>query len=151
MKEQMNNMLANFDWDREVTTCDPDYYKFNQWIFLKLYENGLAYQKEAEINWDPVDKTVLANEQVDSNGISWRSGAKVEKRQLKQWFLGITKFAKDLRKDLYTLKKWPENVKTMQRNWIGESSGATLLFGTDNELFKHIQLFTTRAETLRCV
>ena len=151
MKEQMNNMLANFDWDREVTTCDPDYYKFNQWIFLKLYENGLAYQKEAEINWDPVDKTVLANEQVDSNGISWRSGAKVEKRQLKQWFLGITKFAKDLRKDLYTLKKWPENVKTMQRNWIGESSGATLLFGTDNELFKHIQLFTTRAETLFAV
>ncbi|CCD27109.1 leucine--tRNA ligase NAM2 NDAI_0J02170 [Naumovozyma dairenensis CBS 421] len=148
MREQMNNMLANFDWDREVTTCNPDYYKFNQWIFLKLYENGLAYRKEAEINWDPVDKTVLANEQVDANGRSWRSGAKVEKRLLKQWFLGITKFADNLNSDLRRLKKWPEKVKTMQKNWIGKSKGVQLLFGTDNSNFDEISAFTTRVETL---
>lgn len=115
MKQQMQSMLANFDWDREITTCDPEYYKFTQWIFLKLFENGLAYRKEAEINWDPVDMTVLANEQVDAQGRSWRSGAIVEKKQLKQWFLGITKFAPKLKKHLNQLKDWPSNVKQMQK------------------------------------
>lgn len=151
MKEQMNNMLANFSWDRELKTCDPDYYKFTQWIFLKMYENGLAYRKEAELNWDPVDKTVLANEQVDSNGKSWRSGAIVEKKMLKQWFLKITDFTEELKEDLRTLKKWPPKVKAMQRNWIGKSKGASIIFNTSNEKFPNLSVFTTRAETLSTV
>ena len=147
----MESMLANFDWDREVTTCDPEYYKFTQWIFLKLFENGLAYRKEAEINWDPVDKTVLANEQVDAQGRSWRSGAIVEKKQLKQWFLGITKFAPKLRKHLNQLKDWPSNVKQMQKNWIGESIGAELVFKVADSKFENLIVFTTRPETLFAV
>lgn len=151
MKQQMESMLANFDWDREITTCDPEYYKFTQWIFLKLFENGLAYRKEAEINWDPVDKTVLANEQVDAHGRSWRSGAIVEKKQLKQWFLGITKFAPKLRKHLNQLKDWPSNVKQMQKNWIGESVGAELVFKVADSKFEDLIVFTTRPETLFAV
>ncbi|KAL3233435.1 Leucine--tRNA ligase, mitochondrial [Nakaseomyces bracarensis] len=154
MKEQMNGMLANFDWDREVTTCDPEYYKFTQWIFLQLFKKGLAYRKAAEINWDPVDKTVLANEQVDANGKSWRSGALVEKKQLTQWFLGITQFAEELKTDLEKLDKWPSKVKTMQKNWIGASKGAEIKFAiSDNEThqFDDIVVFTTRAETLFAV
>lgn len=148
MKEQMKLMLANFNWDREVTTCSPEFYKFTQMIFLKLFKHGLAYQKDAEINWDPVDKTVLANEQVDAQGRSWRSGAVVEKRQLRQWFLGITKFAADLKHDLRYLKSWPSKVKSMQNNWIGQSSGAELKFVTNDVEFPSIEVFTTRAETL---
>jgi len=128
MKDQMNLMLADFDWDREVTTCSPDYYKWTQKIFLLLYENGLAYRKDAEINWDPVDMTVLANEQVDSEGRSWRSGAIVEKKNLEQWFIGITKYAKELNGDLESLDQWPDKVKAMQRHWIGESKGAEIVF-----------------------
>lgn len=148
MKEQMNKMLANFNWDKEVTTCSPDYYKFTQMIFLKLFEHKLAYQKEAEINWDPVDKTVLANEQVDAQGRSWRSGAVVEKRLLKQWFLGITKFSEDLKGDLKYLSGWPSKVKSMQRNWIGQSVGADIEFLTNDQDFPSVKVFTTRAETL---
>lgn len=148
MKSQMGNMLANIDWDRELTTCSPDYYKFTQMIFLKLFTHGLAYQKEAEINWDPVDNTVLANEQVDSQGRSWRSGAIVQKRFLKQWFLGITKFAHALKSDLKCLDKWPSKVKVMQSNWIGESIGADVTFTTNSSDYKNIDIFTTRAETL---
>ncbi|GAV47506.1 hypothetical protein ZYGR_0H03500 [Zygosaccharomyces rouxii] len=148
MKMQMNDMLANFDWDREIATCDPEYYKFTQLIFLKLFEHGLAYRKEAEINWDPVDKTVLANEQVDSNGCSWRSGAVVEKRLLSQWFLGITKFAPELNHDLKYLKDWPSKVKSMQRNWIGESHGSEVVFKVNYENSEEIAVFTTRAETI---
>lgn len=148
MKEQMGNMLANFDWESEVTTCDPQYYKFTQTIFLKLFQHGLAYQKEAEINWDPIDNTVLANEQVDDQGRSWRSGALVQKKLLKQWFLGITKFAHDLRHDLKHLKKWPSKVKAMQRNWIGESSGSEIIFKIEGSESEQISVFTTRAETL---
>ncbi|CAD6636400.1 AMH_1a_G0037960.mRNA.1.CDS.1 [Saccharomyces cerevisiae] len=151
MKQQMQSMLANFDWDREITTCDPEYYKFTQWIFLKLFENGLAYRKEAEINWDPVDMTVLANEQVDAQGRSWRSGAIVEKKQLKQWFLGITKFAPKLKKHLNQLKDWPSNVKQMQKNWIGESVGAELVFKVVDPKFENLIVFTTRPETLFAV
>ncbi|QLG71583.1 hypothetical protein HG535_0B06280 [Zygotorulaspora mrakii] len=148
MKSQMGNMLANFNWERELTTCHPDYYKFTQLIFLKLFKNGLAYQKESEINWDPIDKTVLANEQVDSQGKSWRSGAIVEKKLLKQWFLGITNFAHDLRSDLKALKNWPSKVKAMQNNWIGESAGSDIMFETNDPQFNFIKVFTTRAETL---
>ncbi|GCE98742.1 leucyl-tRNA synthetase, mitochondrial [Zygosaccharomyces mellis] len=148
MKTQMNDMLANFDWDKEIATCDPEYYKYTQLIFLKLFEHGLAYRKEAEINWDPVDKTVLANEQVDTNGCSWRSGAVVEKRLLSQWFLGITKFAPELNHDLKYLKNWPSKVKTMQRNWIGESHGSEVVFKIDYENLREIAVFTTRAETV---
>lgn len=154
MKEQMKGMLANFDWDREVTTCDPDYYKFTQWIFLQLYKKGLAYRKDAEINWDPVDKTVLANEQVDANGKSWRSGAIVEKKMLTQWFLGITKFADKLNSDLENLNEWPTKVKIMQKNWIGSSKGAEIKFeiaDKKNFDFDDIVVFTTRAETLFAV
>lgn len=103
MKNQMQQMSTDFDWSREVSTCDAEYYKWTQKIFLELHKHGLAYQKKAEINWDPVDKTVLANEQVDAQGRSWRSGAIVEKKLLKQWFLGITKYAKALNKDLELL------------------------------------------------
>lgn len=151
MKQQMNHMLANFQWDKEVKTCDPNYYRFTQWIFLQLFKNGLAYQKEAEINWDPVDKTVLANEQVDSKGRSWRSGALVEKKMLKQWFLGITKFSSSLLNGLNHLSLWPENVKNMQINWIGYSQGADIRFKTDDPQFNYITVYTTRAETLPVV
>lgn len=116
MKKQMELMLVDFDWENELATCNEDYYKWTQKIFLLMYEHGLAYKKEAEINWDPVDETVLANEQVDANGKSWRSGALVEKRNLNQWFIGITKFAKELNADLDILDKWPDKVKSMQRH-----------------------------------
>ncbi|RLV96662.1 Leucine--tRNA ligase mitochondrial [Spathaspora sp. JA1] len=149
MKSQMSNFLADFDWDREVNTSSPDYYKFTQKIFLMMYERGLVYQKEAEINWDPVDMTVLANEQVDAQGKSWRSGAIVEKKLLKQWFIGITKYAKQLNQDLDQLD-WPERVKLMQKNWIGESHGAEIVFPIDNTTAdsSNITVFTSRPDTL---
>ncbi|KAK6202843.1 uncharacterized protein RJT21DRAFT_118916 [Scheffersomyces amazonensis] len=148
MKDQMNLMLADFDWDREISTCSPDYYKWTQEIFLLLYENGLAYRKAAEINWDPVDQTVLANEQVDAEGRSWRSGAKVEKKHLEQWFIGITKYAKELNADLKTLNQWPDKVKAMQRNWIGESHGAEIQFPSTNKEIPLVTVFTSRPDTL---
>lgn len=148
MKGQMKLMLAEFDWDREVTTCSPEYYKWTQKIFLLLHEHGLAYRKEAEINWDPIDQTVLANEQVDSEGKSWRSGALVEKKNLEQWFIGITKYAGALNKDMKSLDDWAWKVKAMQKNWIGESKGAEVIFPTDNDQFKSITVFTTRPDTL---
>jgi leucyl-tRNA synthetase len=146
MKEQMELMLADFDWEREVTTCNPDYYKWTQKIFTLLYQHGLAYRKEAEINWDPIDQTVLANEQVDAEGRSWRSGAIVEKRQLSQWFLGITKFAESLNKDLETLTEWPNKVKLMQKHWIGESHGVEIKFVSNHDAV--LTSFTTRADTI---
>lgn len=149
MKSQLLQMGASLDWDREVTTCSPDYYKFTQKIFLELFRHGLAYRKEAEINWDPEDQTVLANEQVDAEGRSWRSGALVEKRLLSQWFLGITKFAHALQKDLQYLNDWPTSVKTMQKNWIGESEGTDLVF--KSTIGDDILTFTTRIETLYSV
>ncbi|KAK6464599.1 hypothetical protein DFJ63DRAFT_311900 [Scheffersomyces coipomensis] len=148
MKEQMGLMLADFDWDRELSTCSPDYYKWTQKIFLLLHEHGLAYRKNAEINWDPVDKTVLANEQVDAEGRSWRSGAIVEKKNLEQWFIGITKYAHDLNKDLKLLNEWPDKVKTMQKNWIGESTGAEIIFPTTNQNIPELTVFTSRPDTL---
>ena len=129
MKEQLKNCGFLFDWDKEISTCDPIYYKWTQWIFLKMYEAGLAYQKEAVVNWDPVDKTVLADEQVDTEGRSWRSGAKVEKRNLKQWFLRTTQYSKELFDGLDDpmLKDW-RDIKKIQQNWIGECNGVKFEF-----------------------
>ncbi|CCH44798.1 leucyl-tRNA synthetase [Wickerhamomyces ciferrii] len=147
MKDQMKLMLADFDWNREVTTCDPYYYKWTQKIFLLLLEHGMAYKKEAEINWDPIDKTVLANEQVDAEGKSWRSGAVVEKKMLNQWFLKITDYAPELITDMKYLDRWPSKVLSMQKNWIGESKGTELLFKSNNDEFT-IKAFTTRSDTI---
>ncbi len=128
MRQQLKPLGLSIDWDRELATCSPDYYKWTQWIFLQFLKVGLAYQKEAAVNWDPIDQTVLANEQVDSEGNSWRSGAKVERKLLRQWFLKITDYAEELLHDLDKLTGWPERVKLMQANWIGKSTGAYLEF-----------------------
>ncbi len=147
MRDQLKELGLSLDWSREVTTCSEDYYKWTQWLFLQFFASGLAYQKEAAVNWDPVDQTVLANEQVDSEGYSWRSGAKVERKLLTQWFLKITDYAEQLLQDLDQLDGWPERVKTMQANWIGKSVGAYLEFpivGSDEK----VAVFTTRPDTV---
>ncbi|MGA7935454.1 MAG: leucine--tRNA ligase [Kovacikia sp.] len=146
MRQQLDQLGISFDWEREVTTCSPDYYKWTQWIFLQFFQAGLAYQKEATVNWDPIDQTVLANEQVDSEGKSWRSGAKVERKLLRQWFLKITDYAEQLLTDLDKLTGWPEKVRLMQANWIGKSTGAQVIFKT--ELGDALTVFTTRPDTL---
>jgi leucyl-tRNA synthetase len=130
MRAQLKQLGLSYDWDREVATCAPDYYKWTQWSFIQFLKAGLAYQKEAAVNWDPVDQTVLANEQVDSEGRSWRSGAKVERRLLRQWFLKITAYADELLQDLDQLPGWPDRVRLMQENWIGKSTGAQVVFTT---------------------
>ena len=114
MRDQLRQLGLSIDWDRELATCHSDYYRWTQWLFLQFLEAGLAYQKDATVNWDPIDQTVLANEQVDGEGRSWRSGALVEKRQLRQWFLKITAYADQLLDDLPKLQGWPERVRTMQ-------------------------------------
>nr|WP_199303341.1 leucine--tRNA ligase [Coleofasciculus sp. FACHB-SPT9] len=147
MRHQLQQLGLSIDWNREVATCSPDYYKWTQWIFLQFLKAGLAYQKEAAVNWDPIDQTVLANEQVDSEGKSWRSGAKVERKMLRQWFLKITDYAEQLLNDLDKLSGWPERVKLMQANWIGKSTGAYLEFpivGLDEK----IGVFTTRPDNV---
>ena len=147
MRQQLQRLGLSIDWNREVATCSPDYYKWTQWIFLQFFQAGLAYQKEAAVNWDPVDQTVLANEQVDSEGRSWRSGAKVERKLLRQWFLKITDYAEELLLDLNQLTGWPDRVKLMQANWIGKSTGAYLEFpivGMDEK----IGVYTTRPDTV---
>ncbi|WP_448527057.1 leucine--tRNA ligase [Parathermosynechococcus lividus] len=147
MRQELQRLGLSYDWEREVTTCHPDYYRWTQWLFLEFFDAGLAYQKEAAVNWDPVDQTVLANEQVDSEGRSWRSGALVERKLLKQWFLKITAYAEQLLNDLDQLEGWPERVKLMQANWIGKSVGAYLEFpivGSDET----IAVFTTRPDTV---
>jgi leucyl-tRNA synthetase len=146
MRQQLDQLGISFDWEREVTTCSPDYYRWTQWIFLEFFKAGLAYQKEATVNWDPIDQTVLANEQVDSEGKSWRSGAKVERKQLRQWFLKITDYAEQLLNDLDKLTGWPEKVRLMQANWIGKSTGAQVTFKT--ETGDELVVFTTRPDTL---
>ncbi len=148
MKQQLNRLGLSIDWDREQTTCHQDYYKWTQYLFLELYASGLAYRKKASVNWDPIDKTVLANEQVDSDGRSWRSGAIVEKRELEQWFLKITDYANDLLKDLNELKEWPTRVRTMQSNWIGKSEGTVIEFALTSDHDLKIKVFTTRLDTL---
>jgi leucyl-tRNA synthetase len=147
MKKQMQSMGLAIDWSREVATCSPDYYKWNQWIFLKMLEKGIAYKKTGTVNWDPVDQTVLANEQV-IDGRGWRSGALVEKREIPMYYMRITQYADELLNDLEGLG-WPERVKIMQQNWIGKSFGVN--FGFPYELDgeqKLLRVFTTRADTI---
>ncbi len=146
MRDQLKQLGISFDWSKEVATCSPDYYKWTQWIFLEFFKAGLAYQKEATVNWDPIDQTVLANEQVDADGKSWRSGAKVERKLLRQWFFKITDYADQLLTDLDKLGGWPDRVKLMQANWIGKSTGAQVAFYT--EMGDEIVVFTTRPDTL---
>ena len=148
MRSQLNRLGLSIDWQREQATCHSDYYRWTQWLFLELFASGLAYQKEATVNWDPIDQTVLANEQVDAEGRSWRSGAVVEQRQLKQWFLSITNYADELLDDLDQLTGWPERVRTMQANWIGRSKGAEIIFSVEGQDDKKITVFTTRPDTL---
>ena len=161
MKDQLISLGIDFNWDTEISTCNPEYYRWTQNLFLQLYKNGLAYKKECFVNWDPVDKTVLANEQVDREGKSWRSGAIVEKRKLQQWFIKITAYSEVLEKDLNYLSNWPVELKDLQRNWIGKSQGSKITFSlyyrdkTNERLRKEnmkflcdLDIFTTCAETL---
>ncbi len=145
MKTQLKTLGFGYDWDREVATCHPEYYRWEQWFFTKLMEKGLVYKKESEVNWDPVDQTVLANEQV-IDGRGWRSGALVERKKIPQWFLKITDYADQLLEDLDKLEEWPEQVRTMQRNWIGRSEGVELSFEVPG--FGPLEVFTTRPDTL---
>jgi leucyl-tRNA synthetase len=157
MKAQMKRIGFAYDWSREVTTCLPDYYRWNQWFFLKLYEQGLAYRKKSKVNWCPKCATVLANEQVLPNGCCWRhEDTLVEQRELEQWFLRITKYADELLRDLEKLGGWPEKVRTMQRNWIGRSEGTLVDFKLDYAENHRgfgpggstISVFTTRVDTI---
>ena len=148
MKSQLMMLGLSIDWDREISTCSPDYYKHQQKIFLDLYDKGLVYRKESYVNWDPVDKTVLANEQV-IDGKGWRSGALVERKKLNQWFFKISHFSEELLKDLNELNEWPDKVKIMQKNWIGKSFGCEIDFKIEgSKNVKSIKCYTTRPDTL---
>ena len=146
MKNQLKNIGILYDWDNEISTADPEYFRWEQWFFLKLLKKGLVYRKLSEVNWDPVDNTVLANEQV-IDGRGWRSGALVERKKIPQWFLKITDFAEDLLNDIDKLDGWPESVKLMQKNWIGKSKGLNVNFASEDgpEIFT---AFTTRPDTI---
>ncbi len=146
MGMQLRTMGFAYDWSRELATCKPEYYRWEQWFFLKLFEKGLVYRKKATVNWDPVDNTVLANEQV-VDGRGWRSGALVEQREIDQWFLKITAYADELLEDVRKLEDWPQQVRTMQENWIGRSEGVELEFGLANSE-EALEVFTTRPDTL---
>ncbi|GGD75807.1 leucine--tRNA ligase [Lacimicrobium alkaliphilum] len=146
MKEQLRSLGFGYDWDREVTTCKPDYYQWEQWFFTRLYEKGLVYKKNATVNWDPVDQTVLANEQV-IDGRGWRSGALVEQKEIPQWFIKITDYAEQLLTDLEKLEDWPDQVRAMQRNWIGRSEGVELNFSLADGSAS-FDVYTTRPDTL---
>lgn len=145
MRTQMQRLGLGYDWSREITTCDPDYYRWEQWLFTKLFEKGLVYKKLAEVNWDPVDQTVLANEQV-INGRGWRSDALVERREIPQWYLKITDYAEELLNDIDKLTLWPQQVRTMQKHWIGRSEGAEIQFHIEGEA--PLTIYTTRPDTL---
>ncbi len=148
MKTQLKKLGLSIDWDREISTCSEEYYKHQQLFFLELYNKGLVYRKENYVNWDPVDQTVLANEQV-IDGKGWRSGAVVERKKLNQWFFNISKFSQELLDGLDELKDWPNKVKVMQKNWIGKSFGCEIAFQTEGNLpVKEIKCFTTRPDTL---
>ena len=148
MKVQMARLGFSYDWSREVTTCLPDYYRWNQWFFLKLWEKGLAYKKKSRLNWCPECATVLANEQV-VNGCCWRHEETiVEQREMEQWFLRITDYAEELLEGLDKLEGWPEKVRTMQRNWIGRSEGTMVDFKLDSPDAATITVFTTRVDTI---
>jgi len=148
MKYQLKKLGLSIDWDREISTCSEEYYKHQQLFFLELFEKGLVYRKENYVNWDPIDETVLANEQV-IDGKGWRSGATVERKKLNQWFFNISKFSQKLLDDLETLDEWPNKVKVMQKNWIGKSFGCEINFKVEGNLpIKEIKCFTTRPDTL---
>ncbi|MES2142462.1 MAG: leucine--tRNA ligase [Pseudomonadota bacterium] len=147
MREQFKQLGLSFDWNREITTCKPDYYRWEQWLFVQLFKKGLAYRKNSFVNWDPIDQTVLANEQV-INGRGWRSGALIERREIPQWFLKITAYADELLNSLESLEGWPEEVKTMQRHWIGRSQGLAIQFLLNDPQLTSIEIFTTRPDTL---
>ncbi len=148
MKDQLKQLGLSIDWDREISTCSPEYYKHQQEFFLELYDKGLVYRKENYVNWDPIDHTVLANEQV-IDGRGWRSGALVKRKKLNQWFFNISKFSDELLQGLDTLNEWPNKVKTMQKNWIGKSFGCEIDFKIKGELpIQTIKCFTTRPDTL---
>ncbi|MBU24664.1 MAG: leucine--tRNA ligase [Gammaproteobacteria bacterium] len=145
MRRQLKRLGFAYDWDREFATCTPDYYRWEQWLFTRMVEKGLAYRKKARVNWDPVDRTVLANEQV-VDGRGWRSGALVEKREIDQWFIRITDYADELLDDLNSVD-WPEQVKTMQRNWIGRSQGVEFSFELQGTR-EWVEVYTTRPDTI---
>lgn len=155
MKKQLQSLGFAIDWEREIATCSPDYYRWEQWLFTRLFEKGLIYKKKGTVNWDPVDQTVLANEQV-IDGRGWRSGAVVEKREIPMYYFRITDYAEELLESLDNLPDWPEQVKTMQRNWIGKSTGMQVRFaledadkqGLPEEYPSYIQVYTTRPDTL---
>ncbi len=150
MRDQLKRLGFAYDWSRELATCHPKYYRWEQWFFTKLFEKGLVYKKKATVNWDPVDQTVLANEQV-IDGCGWRSGAAVERKEIEQWFLKITAYADELLADLDKLEGWPEQVKTMQNNWVGRSEGVEINFDIEDEQGKVnnlISVYTTRPDTL---
>ena len=146
MREQLKRLGFGYDWSRELTTCRPEYYRWEQWLFTKLFEKGLVYRKNSVVNWDPVDQTVLANEQV-IDGRGWRSDALVERREIPQWFMKITAYADELLDNLDSMDGWPESVKTMQRNWIGRSEGVELSFDVPGSE-EPLPVFTTRPDTL---
>ncbi len=148
MKSQLKPMGLSIDWSREFATCDANYYKHQQELFIDMLNQKLAYRKKSLVNWDPVDKTVLANEQVE-NGRGWRSGAEIEKRELTQWFLKISDYSQELLQSLDDLPNWPEKVKTMQKNWIGRSEGASVMFSLENcPHLDKLEVFTTRPDTI---
>ncbi|MGL4395910.1 MAG: class I tRNA ligase family protein, partial [Hyphomicrobium sp.] len=151
MRGQLKSMGLSLDWSREIATCSPDYYQHQQKLFLDLLKTGLAYRRSSKVNWDPVDHTVLANEQV-IDGRGWRSGALVEQRELTQWFFKITQYAQELLDDLGTLSNWPEKVRLMQANWIGRSEGMLVRFALDAASapagIKELEVYTTRPDTL---
>ncbi len=155
MKQQLQSLGFAIDWEREVATCAPEYYRWEQWLFTRLFQKGIIYKKNGTVNWDPVDQTVLANEQVE-NGRGWRSGALIEKREIPMYYFKITDYAEELLADLDELEDWPEQVKTMQRNWIGKSHGMQVRFALDADNRKglptdypdYVQVYTTRPDTL---
>jgi leucyl-tRNA synthetase len=148
MRNQVKRLGFAYDWNREIATCTPEYYKWEQWLFIKMLEKGLIYRKDSMVNWDPVDQTVLANEQV-IDGRGWRSGALVERKKIPQWFLKITDYAEELLADLSKLEGWPEKVKTMQQNWIGRSEGVEIKFLMPSSVeAPELMVYTTRADTL---
>ena len=148
MKNQLRSLGFGYDWDREVTTCKSDYYRWEQWFFTRLYEKGLVYKKNSTVNWDPVDQTVLANEQV-IDGRGWRSGALVEQKEIPQWFIKITDYAEELLQDLEQLEEWPDQVRAMQANWIGRSEGVEITFDLASAVndIADLTVYTTRPDT----
>ncbi|MGC8650152.1 MAG: leucine--tRNA ligase [Hydrogenobaculum sp.] len=150
MRAQLKSLGFSYDWDREIATCDPSYYKWNQWIFLKMYEKGVVYRKTATVNWCPVDETVLANEQV-IDGKCWRCGTLIVQKEIPSWYIKVTDYAERLLEDLKLLEgKWPQKVLTQQKNWIGKSEGALVRFPLERKVkdFEYLEIFTTRIDTI---